>query len=182
MSVKFDEIYNLNKHSVVTSFTSPSNMTSSGTLGGDSFAVSRYYVPNGLSTYRWEGDETNSLHMYLAFDSSSSTFCYVKTTSTKHGYFFVYSPNPFNIESMTIKMRSSSYSLRDFMLQYSDDNVSYTDIERFSTTATSTWNITVTPYEGYHKYYRFEIYTAGSADSTAQMTNIVLIGTQLVEL
>ena len=197
MSVKFNISYDLLSHSTITSFTSPSNLTSSGvdTLGGNIFAVARAGIipPADASTNNpagsyWEEVSTDSWYPpYLAFDNSSSTYGIVPAYQDYPGYLIIYNPNPFNIESISIQNRSSTYGIRSFYLQYSDNNETYTTLEYFNygNTAPSSWNINVTPYEGYHKYYRWEI-DRGSGNSTSyrnvQMKNIVLTGTQLVEL
>ena len=190
MSVKFNISYDLRSHLTITSFTSPSNLTSSGILGGDTFALIRYYAYRDSSQsydYSWKTEENDSHPAWHAFDSSSSTFTYVGAYAEKHGFLYIYNPNSFNIESISIRNSCSTYGLRSFYLQYSDDNETYTTLEYFNygNTAPSSWNINVTPYEGYHKYYRWEI-DRGSRDgvsySNVQMSNIVLRGTQLVEV
>lgn len=180
----------------IESFTSPSNVTVSGvdTLGGDVFAVARasYRHPGDSSSgypageYVEEVSSNNSYYpSHYSFDGNSSTFSVTSAYQGYNGYFFIYNPDPINIESITITMRSSIYGIRSFYLQYSDDNETYTTLEYFNagSTSPSTWNITVTPYNGYHKYYRWEI-DRGSRDSTSyrnvQMTNIVLRGTKKV--
>jgi len=169
------------------SFTSPSNLTSNGTLGGDSFAVSRYYWSNGEYLFVDDLPENaNDEHpAWKAFDSSSSTFNYIWANEDHHGYMIIYNPDPINIESITITMRSSTYGIRSFYLQGSNDGINYTNIEYFNAgnTSPSTWNITVSPYNGYYKYYRWEV-DRGSRDSSSytsvQMSNIVITGTKKV--
>lgn len=168
-------------------FTSPSNLTSSGVLGGDNFAVKSGFCrhPNdgGTGAYEENDDTISTYPTWYAFDGSMSTFCVIQAYQDYPGYLYIYNPDPINIESITITMRSSTYGIRSFTLQCSDDGNNWSNIEYFNagSTSPSTWNITVTPYSGYHKYYRFEI-DRGSRDSLSyrnvQMSNIVITGTK----
>ena len=176
----------------VIAFTSPSNLTSNGTLGGDSFAVYSwaYRSPSDGSTAGTVWDETTDNNVsrypaYNAFDASSSTFCVIPAYPDAHGFLIIYNPYPINIQAINITMRSSAYGMRSFYLQGSNDGVNYTNIEYFTqgSSSVSTWAINVTSYSDYYTYYRFEI-DRGSRDSIAyanvQMKNIVVTGTQLV--
>ena len=187
MSILFNNIYK--NQNIIKEFVSPSNLTSNGTLGGDSFAVKsgffRHPSDGGNGEYE-EWDDTETYPAWYAFDSSNSTFCLIPAYPEYLGYLYIYNPDPINIESMVITMRSSTYGIRSFTLQYSDDGETWYAIEYFNAgnTSPSTWNITVTPYSGYHKYYRFEI-DRGSRDSLSyrnvQMANIIITGTKLTE-
>ena len=123
-------------------------LTANGTMGGDSFAVSALST---LDTPR---------QPWRAFDGSNSNpeqDCWHSTAGTT-GWFAWYNPNPIAIEKFTVANRNDNSGIKDFTLQYSDNNKDWFDLQSYTN---SSGGYTVTEFtvntQSYHKYWRLNI-------------------------
>ena len=129
----------------VVDYSSPSNLSSNGTVGGNSFAVS----PS--STYNTTYD---AFHM---FDGSPST--YFRSGTENPITIIVYTPQPTRITSVTITNQDSYIvsATADSYLYVSNNNSTYTSLATFRGTAGAgtQWTINLSSNSTYYKYYKF---------------------------
>lgn len=128
----------------ISTYSSPANLTSNGTIGGNSFAV----LPSG------EVSGNEAWHM---FDGSPST--YFKSETKNPITVIVYTPQLTNIKSVSI-VNQDTYCISnsaDSYLYGSTDNSDYTLLATFrGTTGGGTqWTISLANNQDYYKYYKF---------------------------
>lgn len=121
------------------------NLTSNGTLGGNSFAVSASYA---MSNYP----------AYYAVDSNASSFW---GTSASTNTFIFYNPTALNVTKIVLKC-GNGYSIASVTVAGSNNNSSYTNITS-SASGTGTTTVTVTlSNTAYYKYYRLQLARSSS--------------------
>lgn len=128
---------------VYESWTRP-NLSSDGTLGGSSFAVSR---TGGSGT-------TLTGSTYASMDGNASTSCKFTYSSNGSSYTF-YNPNPLLLTSIQFSYYdgNSAYGVKKGNLQASDDNSAWTTLATFNSNL-STWTINATKH---YKYFKINI-------------------------
>lgn len=154
---------------IETSWSRP-NLSSNGTLGGTSYAVS-------------SGAIYGSNYAYNAVDGSSSTYWYGRDT-VPYSWIF-YSPTPIKITQMVLTAHASGssgyYQAQAFQIQGSTTNSNYTTLFTHSNSSRpQTVTATLSP-AGYYNYYRVYITTAAigtGAGASTQYTEITMTGTQ----
>ena len=145
------EIYDAQKKTVrhyykyqYSSWTRP-NLTSDGTLGGDSFACA--------------GGNANP---YLAFDGNTSTYLQIYTNAETTKTLYFYNPNPLKITSLTFSYYSGT-QIQEATIYGSNDYSNWDEIISYTNNAnpnTVTFPNNTLPY----KYYKlYVIKAAGSA-------------------
>ena len=153
-------------------FTRP-NLSSNGTLGGDSFAVSSYtsgsnpayYAVNGSTSNYWIGA------IYTLPDGRYSP------------RYFIYNPRSLKITSLAYTFVTSiTYVPAGIEIAGSNDGINYTVLTSSFSTSSLTGTSTITNTEGY-RYYRLKI-TVKSASSTnpntVRISNIAITATEKV--
>lgn len=127
-------------------FIRPS-LTSNGTLGGNSFAVTA--TPNFSSN-----------PAYYAVDSSANTF-WTGGSGTTISYVF-YNPTALNVTEIILTCTNATHSPASVVVKGSNNNSSYTDISS-SVSGTGTATITITLSNvAYYKYYRLRLTRASN--------------------
>lgn len=124
------------------------NLTSNGTIGGSSFAVSA------------SSADANS-PIYLAFDGSSiASSCWQTVGGVTSATVIIYNPYEIKVSSFDYKnyVTTSSYAPNAGTVYGSNDNVTYTTLQSFTntnTTAGATWSILInSENRGFYKYYK----------------------------
>lgn len=129
----------------VSSYSSPSNLSSNGTIGGSTFAV--------LPSTEYDTDHP----AWKMFDGSTSTF--YKSGVENPITIIVYTPQLTNIKSVSI-VNQDNYCVStnaDSYLYGSTDNSDYKLLATFrGTTGGGTqWTISLANNQDYYKYYKF---------------------------
>lgn len=118
------------------------NLSANGTLGGDSFAVSALNAGSSFEAYR-------------AVDGTNSVEWSYGTTITP--YIF-YNPNALKVTKLTItNWTNNAECLTAGSIYGSNDNSTYTFINSFTNSSTSTvatWNIDMSSNNSFYKYYK----------------------------
>ena len=123
------------------------NLTSNGTLGGNSFAVTA--TPNFSST-----------PAYYAVDSSAKTFWSGGSGTTI--FYIFYNPTALNVTEIILTCTNATYSPASVTVMGSNNNSSYTNITS-SASGTGTTTVTVTlSNTAYYKYYRLRLTRASN--------------------
>ena len=149
------------------------NLSSNGTMGGDSFAVSSNRV------------QLSGNDVYRAFDGVTSGGNYFHTESgTKTGHIDIYNPVPINITGFTIYNQTGTANRASSagIIYGSDNGSDWTQITTYTNsvqTAGGTWNISLSSNSKYYNYYRIES-TAGGSDSYWTINEIKISATQQV--
>ena len=117
-------------------------LTTNGTMGGSSFAVSTTCEVNVSSAWK-------------AFDGSTSTYgyCYFNAPNNNKGDYILYNPKPINITQLTINL----YIVTQVTVYYSDDGKTFTQcgyLSRGSTWGQATVVVNVDTGNTFHKYYK----------------------------
>lgn len=152
------------------------NLTSDGTLGGNSFAVwQQYQYPNS--------------ELYLAFDSDT-TGSYSRTRTNNINLrlinnYVIYNPTPLKITQLDIIHHVGNSNIIDitYKIQISDDNIDYEDLDIFEsndiTTQNSIYQRTITLNKSrYCKYYKICILIGDNTNSNCilDMYNVGMTG------
>ena len=154
---------------VGVNWTQP-NLSSNGSMGGDSFAVSSNRV------------QLSGNDVYKAFDGVTSGGNYFHTESgTKTGYIDIYNPVPIKITGFTIYNQNGSANRASSagIIYGSDNGLDWTQITTYTNsvqTAGGTWNISLSSNSKYYNYYRIES-TAGGSDSYWTINEIKISAT-----
>lgn len=133
-------------------------LSSNGTMGGSSFAVSATKV-------------SESRQPYLAFDGNSSTYWQAHSANGQSLTF--YNPKPLNVTRLafTYYDNSQQYAIRSGILYGSNDNSSWETIKSF-TSYTTTWGVSENTKS--YKYYRIYVVTGGSWEYVVDIKNIAI--------
>lgn len=134
-------------------------LSSNGTIGGNSFAVS--YAGN----YTME-----SLHAFKAMDGNNSTFCQWKG---KDSWFLIYNPKPIKVSSIYFKFYDSSVPSWLHYIDGSNDNINWDRIQNLSIPAVKEYTLNVNTEKAY-KYYRIYTITSLGAGSWIDIYTITL--------
>lgn len=127
-------------------------LTTNGTIGGSSFAVT-------------QSNLYNAEYAYCAFDANESTQW---TNNGNTGYLVFYNPMPLNVTKISVMNGfDSSYTrpISSGTLLASNDGNSYKTIKTFTNsnkTAKGVWNIDASSNTGYYKYYKLNVTGDGS--------------------
>lgn len=129
-------------------------LTANGTMGGDSFACnqSTYYSTTTLAWRcfkAWDGSSTSESDRWQINSVSTSTYYYIEW----------YNPSAILVEKLTIYNAESDYTVRDYILQGSNDYSTWTNI--ISGTNTNTggkgmWEINLPDNLDAYKYFRLQ--------------------------
>lgn len=140
------------------------NLSSDGTLGGSSFAVSR----------TGGGGTTMTGSTYASMDGNTGTSCKFAYSSNGSAYTF-YNPKPLLLSSLSFTYYDGNigYGIKSGSLQASNDNSSWETLATF-TSNLSTWQINATKH---YKYFKINI-TDGY---DVMLTEIYVNAKQLVE-
>ena len=141
-------------------------LTSNGTLGGNSFAVS-----SNVTQYN-----SSDCAVYMAFDNTANTQFH-STAGVKTGYIDLYNPNPLNITNIKITNQGAGNRASTAGTIYgSSDSEKWEQITTYTNTVQSSngvWNIDLSSNTKYYNYYRLES-TAGGSDSYWTIGEITL--------
>ena len=122
------------------------NLTSNGTLGGNSFAVAA--TPN-----------LSSNPAYYAVDSNANTHWVGSGTTI---LYIFYNPTALNVTEIILTCTSATHSPASVVVTGSNNNSSYTNISS-SVSGTGTATITITlSNAAYYKYYRLRLTRASN--------------------
>jgi len=141
----------------ISNFSRP-NLSSNGTMGGNSFAVScdssvsgysAYYAVDGNTDYLWMVNNTNSICKY--------TF---------------YNPLPLKVSQIVNYYTSTTYSASNFIIEGSNDNQKWTEIGTYTVTKTLTQTIPVNSTR-FYKYHRITY-----KNSTIRLKDLGITATQ----
>lgn len=147
---------------------SPSDLSSNGTLGGDTFAV---YASNN-----WDASLFPAWKM---FDGDGSTCWYNASTPTD---LIFYNPEPIRLEMMEFTNREDApnYTFTAGTVYGSNDNVTYTLIGTFTNNATGAGDSYYVLEEGgltspdFYKYYKVSL--TGATNNGTGMSNVNMYG------
>lgn len=140
------------------SFVQPT-LSSNGTIGGNSFAVSA-------------SSELDSPRLaYCAFDNATDSTGESKCWHSAQGlpaWIQFYNPQPLKISKLTITNRGDSGAyLTNFGLAYSDDGATFTEFYTGTHSAPSAYGVhSVSINQDFHKYWRINCYTSSGDNST----------------
>jgi len=137
-------------------FTRP-NLTSNGTLGGDSFAV-----------YATEGNST----AYQAVDSSTST--YWQSNYYGSPSYTIYNPYLLSVSRFVFTWYSSSYRATKIVVYASNDNENWENLGEFNTTSSSSYTLNLTDVD-FYRYYKFAFTRSGTY---VEIKNITITATE----
>lgn len=122
-------------------FTNPGNMTSNGTLGGNTFAVEGTAKSSGNNLYQIMGDNIDWTKLYEHRQNS--------------GYITFYNPTPFKLEKFTVQVNGNAPSINCVMYG-SNDNTNWTQVASRPTSSTTAvpdvWTINSPDFYKYYKY------------------------------
>ena len=129
------------------SFTQPV-LTASGTMGGDSFAVSAQYLG---AYYPW----------YPFASNANTDQAYTWAKSGNSGDYIMYNPDPIKIISFEITNRNEGAprSINGGTVYGSNDGVTYTELTTFTNSTlgqNQTWTLEVNSSDAY-KYYKLSV-------------------------
>lgn len=149
-------------------WVSPNNLSSNGTLGGDTFAV---YASNN-----WDA---NLFPAWKMFDGDGSTCWY--NTSTPTDLIF-YNPEPVRLTMMRFVNREDApnYTFTSGTVYGSNDNVTYTTIGTFVNNATGAGEDYNILEEGgltspdFYKYYKVSL--TGATQNGTGMSSVYMLG------
>lgn len=130
------------------SWTQPT-LTTNGTLGGSSFAVS------GTTEY------VSSSPTWKLFDKNDTTNAALQGPTV---IIIIYNPTPIKITKISVGNFSQYYLCKDSAILGSNDNITYTQLGTFNNSGTavnSFWDININP-NTYYKYYKMEIQAAST--------------------
>lgn len=152
------EEYNEATESIDFNFSQPI-LSSNGTLGGDSFAIS------GTST-------SSAYPAFNAFDNNKSTD-WVSASANED--LIIYNPTPIKITRIDVTNRNSSTVryIKNGTIYGSNDNSQYTEIATFTNTVTTQlgqWHIDLSANKNYYKYYKLSM--VGDTYCSANEINI----------
>lgn len=123
-------------------------LLANGEMGGNTFAVSASSI------------QDSTRQPWRAFDGTNSNpeqDCWHGQQTTT-GWFAWYNPQPVAIEKFTVANRNDNSGIKDFILQYSDNNQDWFDLQSYTN---SSGGYTVTEFTvdtlTFHKYWRFKI-------------------------
>ena len=141
---------------IETPFNQPV-LTSDGTLGGSSFAVS---TTGGVYS---SGHE-----LYRGFDNNTAT-SYIATAGAKP-IITMYNPIPLNITKFQVTNRTegtANVEIKQYKINVSNDGLTYTNIYSGTNSISAMggiWNIDLSANNGYFKYYQIEVLSIGSVN------------------
>jgi len=121
-------------------------VSSNGTLGGDSFAVT--------------GENLSSSYpAYQAFDTSTSTAAGNTTTYNLTTYLYFYNPNPICISNVQVTCNGQGQCYSPYTVTFygSNDNSNWDYLATY-TSGNSTWSATISIESlNYYSYYKIEV-------------------------
>lgn len=149
------------------SFVQPA-LSSNGTIGGDSFAVS------GTTKY------DTGYELWHLFDNDSST---VYASNGLPANIVFYNPIAIKITSLTITNGTTTYirAFKNWVVYGSNDNNTYTQLTSGTNSTTSTntsWTINLNANTNYYKYYKIYI-SSSHGDGIIEASNITITGTYI---
>ena len=143
----------LEESSYVNPFIQP-ELTANGTMGGDSFACNQnaYYSSTTLAWRcfkAWDGSSIGESDRWQINSVSTSTYYYIEW----------YNPSAILVNKLTIYNAESSYTVRDYILQGSNDYSTWANIISGTNTNTAgkgMWEINVPDNMDAYKYFRLQ--------------------------
>lgn len=162
-------------------FANPGNMTSNGTLGGNTFAVEGTAKSSGNDLYQLMGDNIDWTKQYQHRQNS--------------GYITFYNPTPFKLEEFTIQVNGNAPSINCVMYG-SNDNTNWTQVASRPTSSPTAvpdvWTINSPDFYKYYKYTYdatnyysqgkttiiYYLHVSGYTEGTAQDYDTVLYTTK----
>jgi len=149
---------------IEVAFTRP-NISSDGTMGGTTFAVRHNKVA------------TNAL--YLAFDGSAGTWCYLAAAPVSSGNIDMYYPEPFKVTTFYSDSYSGDVQIAAGTLYASNDDSTYVSLGAFTMTIIDAghgyFNVGS---PNFYKYYRIS-YTAMTGGYGPQLPEIRWTATKM---
>lgn len=146
-------------------------LSSNGTLGGDSFAVSQ----TDYSTTAGGGQA------YTCFDNNSNTFWYSHTADGSLNYsIIIYNPQPICITNMQITNKDGTRTAKEGKVFASNDNKNWTELTTWTNPNSDTygvWNIDLSENTNAYLYYKLSITQDNANGHGAQISNINLTAT-----